>query len=292
MMIRGGTIYACWSPRKPYYTRDFQHCNYLKMSDKAIEDGEGLAAEALLQEFQSDEEDGAPQSSSAGPPPGGPPKGPPPGPDGHGSDSTDPPPKDGGRNFSRTTEEDEVPQSSSAGSTPGGPPQGPPPGPEGHGSDSKDPPPKDGGRNLSRTAVIVAAGVTSGVVAVGTVPVVLGAMGFTGAGIAASSIAAKMMSSAAIANGGGVAAGSLVATLQSVGAAGLSASSNILLGLTGFSFGGLLGAKATSSSPPPGPSTEAERGPHVGGDSPGPQDDSPPNDKPPASPNCSEKDKK
>nr|XP_019601298.1 PREDICTED: interferon alpha-inducible protein 27-like protein 2 isoform X3 [Rhinolophus sinicus] len=250
MMIRGGTIYACWSPRKPYYTRDFQHCNYLKcshtaskMSDKAIEDGEGLAAEALLQEFQSDEED-------------------------------------------------EVPQSSSAGSTPGGPPQGPPPGPEGHGSDSKDPPPKDGGRNLSRTAVIVAAGVTSGVVAVGTVPVVLGAMGFTGAGIAASSIAAKMMSSAAIANGGGVAAGSLVATLQSVGAAGLSASSNILLGLTGFSFGGLLGAKATSSSPPPGPSTEAERGPHVGGDSPGPQDDSPPNDKPPASPNCSEKDKK
>ncbi|ELK27329.1 Interferon alpha-inducible protein 27, mitochondrial [Myotis davidii] len=55
------------------------------------------------------------------------------------------------------------------------------------------------------------------VVAVGAVPVVLGAMGFTSAGIAASSIAAKMMSSAAIANGGGVAAGGLVATLQSVG---------------------------------------------------------------------------
>ena len=49
------------------------------------------------------------------------------------------------------------------------------------------------------------------------VPVVLGAMGFTGAGIAASSLAAKMMSAAAVANGGGVAAGSLVATLQSVG---------------------------------------------------------------------------
>ena len=48
------------------------------------------------------------------------------------------------------------------------------------------------------------------------VPVVLGAMGFTGAGIAASSIAAKMMSAAAVASGGGVAAGSLVATLQSV----------------------------------------------------------------------------
>ena len=55
------------------------------------------------------------------------------------------------------------------------------------------------------------------VVAVAAVPVVLGAVGFTGAGIAASSIAAKMMSVAAIANGGGVAAGSLVATLQSVG---------------------------------------------------------------------------
>ena len=53
--------------------------------------------------------------------------------------------------------------------------------------------------------------------AVGAVPVVLGAMGFTGAGIAASSLAAKMMSAAAVANGGGVAAGSLVATLQSVG---------------------------------------------------------------------------
>lgn len=53
--------------------------------------------------------------------------------------------------------------------------------------------------------------------AVGAVPVVLGAMGFTSTGIAASSIAAKMMSAAAIANGGGVASGSLVATLQSVG---------------------------------------------------------------------------
>lgn len=46
---------------------------------------------------------------------------------------------------------------------------------------------------------------------------VLGAVGFTSTGIAASSLAAKMMSAAAIANGGGVAAGSLVATLQSVG---------------------------------------------------------------------------
>ena len=66
----------------------------------------------------------------------------------------------------------------------------------------------------------------------GAVPVVLSAVGFTSAGIAASSLAAKMMSVAAIANGGGVAAGSLVATLQSVGAAGLSMSSNALVGLS------------------------------------------------------------
>ncbi|EPQ01458.1 Interferon alpha-inducible protein 27-like protein 2, partial [Myotis brandtii] len=70
-------------------------------------------------------------------------------------------------------------------------------------------------------------------VTVGAVPVVLGAVGFTGAGITASSLAAKMMSVSAIANGGGVAAGSLVATLQSVGAAGLSLSSKVILGTTG-----------------------------------------------------------
>uniref|UniRef100_A0A8C6IK73 Uncharacterized protein n=1 Tax=Mus spicilegus TaxID=10103 RepID=A0A8C6IK73_MUSSI len=56
-----------------------------------------------------------------------------------------------------------------------------------------------------------------GVLAVAATPVVLTTIGFTGAGIAAGSIAAKMMSAAAIANGGGVAAGSMVAILQSVG---------------------------------------------------------------------------
>ncbi|KAM9711732.1 interferon alpha-inducible protein 27-like protein 1 isoform 2-T2 [Dama dama] len=61
-----------------------------------------------------------------------------------------------------------------------------------------------------------AAAAIGGALAVAAVPAVLGAVGFTGAGIAASSIAAKMMSAAAVANGGGVAAGSLVATLQSV----------------------------------------------------------------------------
>uniref|UniRef100_A0A8C8VVD7 Interferon alpha-inducible protein 27-like protein 2A n=1 Tax=Peromyscus maniculatus bairdii TaxID=230844 RepID=A0A8C8VVD7_PERMB len=65
------------------------------------------------------------------------------------------------------------------------------------------------------------------------VPPVLSAVGFTSTGIAASSLAAKMMSLSAIANGGGVAAGSLVATLQSVGAAGLSMSSKFLVGSAG-----------------------------------------------------------
>ncbi|XP_027622901.1 interferon alpha-inducible protein 27-like protein 2 [Tupaia chinensis] len=116
---------------------------------------------------------------------------------------------------------------------------------------------------------------------VAAVPLGLTALGFTGTGIAASSIAAKMMSAAAIANGGGVAAGSLVATLQSVGAAGLSMSSNVLLGSVGAAFGGWLGSlrKESPPSPPAGPNTEAEGGPQGGGDSPKP---SPPNDKPSA----------
>ncbi|XP_011847107.1 PREDICTED: interferon alpha-inducible protein 27, mitochondrial isoform X2 [Mandrillus leucophaeus] len=71
------------------------------------------------------------------------------------------------------------------------------------------------------------------VVAVKAVPMVLGVMGFTATGITSSSIAAKMMSAAAIANGGGVAPGSLVATLQSLGATGLSGLTRFILGSTG-----------------------------------------------------------
>ncbi|XP_021572732.1 interferon alpha-inducible protein 27-like protein 2 [Carlito syrichta] len=74
-----------------------------------------------------------------------------------------------------------------------------------------------------------AAAAVGGALAVGAVPVALGALGVTGAGITASSMLAKMMSLAAIANRGGVAMGSLVATLQSVSAAVLSTSSNMLL---------------------------------------------------------------
>ena len=49
---------------------------------------------------------------------------------------------------------------------------------------------------------------------------VVGAMGFTGSGIAGGSVAAGMMSAEAVSLGGGVVAGGTVATLQSIGAAG------------------------------------------------------------------------
>ncbi|XP_007443483.1 interferon alpha-inducible protein 27-like protein 2A, partial [Python bivittatus] len=61
---------------------------------------------------------------------------------------------------------------------------------------------------------------SAGVAAVG-IPAAVGVLGFGSAGILAGSIGAKMMSAAAIANGGGVAAGGVVATLQSIGAAGV-----------------------------------------------------------------------
>ncbi|XP_071309323.1 interferon alpha-inducible protein 27-like protein 2A isoform X3 [Agelaius tricolor] len=76
-------------------------------------------------------------------------------------------------------------------------------------------------------------------------PVFIGALGFTGAGIAAGSVAAKMMSAAAIANGGGVAAGSTVAVLQSIGAAGLSVGAKVGLTAALSSAGAATGAQLT-----------------------------------------------
>ncbi|XP_014895081.1 interferon alpha-inducible protein 27-like protein 2A isoform X1 [Poecilia latipinna] len=90
------------------------------------------------------------------------------------------------------------------------------------------------------------AAITGGAVgAVGIVlmaPVALSAIGFTSAGIAAGSYAAKMMSAAATANGGGVAAGSLVAILQSAGASGFTASANTVLASIGSALGTCVGA--------------------------------------------------
>ncbi|XP_030394790.1 interferon alpha-inducible protein 27-like protein 1 isoform X3 [Gopherus evgoodei] len=70
-------------------------------------------------------------------------------------------------------------------------------------------------RYPSDQGVWVRVSVMVGVVTV-AVPAALGAAGFTGAGIAAGTLASKMMSAAAVASGGGVAAGSTVAVLQSV----------------------------------------------------------------------------
>nr|XP_008119652.1 PREDICTED: interferon alpha-inducible protein 27-like protein 2A isoform X2 [Anolis carolinensis] len=70
--------------------------------------------------------------------------------------------------------------------------------------------------------LIIGAAVGLGGATIG-VPLALGALGFTAAGIAVGSVAAGMMSTTAVASGGGVAAGSLVAIGQSVGVLGLSA---------------------------------------------------------------------
>ncbi|KAL3779722.1 hypothetical protein HJC23_003583 [Cyclotella cryptica] len=74
---------------------------------------------------------------------------------------------------------------------------------------------------------------------------VVGAMGFTSAGITAGSIGAGMMSAEAIASGvGGVAAGGTVATLQSIGAVGLGFGGTLAAMGAG---GGVVGATAFGS---------------------------------------------
>ncbi|XP_048824705.1 interferon alpha-inducible protein 27-like protein 2 [Lagopus muta] len=89
---------------------------------------------------------------------------------------------------------------------------------------------------------LVGCGVATGAVLV-AVPLTVSTLGFTTAGITAGSIAAKMMSAAAIANGGGVAAGSIVAVLQSVGAAGLSIGVKLGLASVFGPLGALIGSK-------------------------------------------------
>lgn len=68
-----------------------------------------------------------------------------------------------------------------------------------------------------------------GVCVVGAIPVVLYGFGFTGCGIAAGTLAPKVMAWSAVANGGGVASGGFVATLQSAGAAGLGISTKFAI---------------------------------------------------------------
>ncbi|XP_057896428.1 interferon alpha-inducible protein 27-like protein 2A [Melospiza georgiana] len=98
---------------------------------------------------------------------------------------------------------------------------------------------------IIKTVIGAAVGVTVGAgLALVGIPGSIAALGFTKAGILAGSVAAKMMSAAAIANGGGVAAGSAVAVLQSIGAAGLSLAAKTgltaALGSAGAAVGALL----------------------------------------------------
>ncbi|XP_068924011.1 interferon alpha-inducible protein 27-like protein 2 [Petaurus breviceps papuanus] len=94
--------------------------------------------------------------------------------------------------------------------------------------------------NMSKVALVAVGATVGGAIAVTSVPAVLGVAGFTKAGIAGGSMAAKMMSAAAVANGGGVASGSLVAVLQSVGAGGLSTMASTALGSAGSALGSIL----------------------------------------------------
>ena len=89
----------------------------------------------------------------------------------------------------------------------------------------------------SALSSVPGAAAIGGVSAVLFAPVILKAAGFTGAGIAAKSIAASMMSYYAIANGGGVAGGGVVATLQSAGAAELGATGSAAVGSAGAAAG-------------------------------------------------------
>ena len=73
---------------------------------------------------------------------------------------------------------------------------------------------------IDRVGTVVCAVVGAGVTAVAA-PVVLGAVGFTSAGVAVGSPAAWIMSSVAKANGGKITAGGIVAILQSLGARGI-----------------------------------------------------------------------
>lgn len=88
-------------------------------------------------------------------------------------------------------------------------------------------------------------------VAVIGAPIAVAALGFGAGGIAAGSAAASMMSMSATT---GVGAG-VVATLQSIGAAGFSLAGNAVLATAGATAGGLLsktgsGSKKESNQPP------------------------------------------
>nr|XP_022306000.1 uncharacterized protein LOC111112636 [Crassostrea virginica] len=88
-----------------------------------------------------------------------------------------------------------------------------------------------------RGAKVLGVGLLVGGAAVVGAPLALSAVGFSSTGIVAGSMAAKMMSMAAVANGGGVAAGGLIAAAQSAGAAGIATSTSAFIGTAAGSVG-------------------------------------------------------
>ncbi|KAL7549985.1 hypothetical protein ACHAWF_013240 [Thalassiosira exigua] len=95
---------------------------------------------------------------------------------------------------------------------------------------------------------IGAAAVVSAVVMPFAVNGIVRSKGFRRVGIAAGSAAAGMMSAEAIASGGAVAAGGTVATLQSIGAAGLGAAGASAAAAAGVVAGGLSSFGAAAAS--------------------------------------------
>lgn len=99
---------------------------------------------------------------------------------------------------------------------------------------------------LVRNGVKLTAGVSLGVVAAIAAPFavmgVVSALGFSSGGIVAGSTAAGMMSAEAAASGGAIAAGGTVATLQSIGAAGLGVAGTTGSAAVGAVGGTLLGS--------------------------------------------------
>lgn len=98
--------------------------------------------------------------------------------------------------------------------------------------------------------VATGAAAAGGIAGPAVVTTTAAGLGFLSGGIAAGSVGAGMMSSAAVASGGGVAAGGVVATLQSIGAVGLAggplgvAIAGGAIVTTGVAVGIFFGAKA------------------------------------------------
>ncbi|XP_061185439.1 uncharacterized protein LOC133193487 [Saccostrea echinata] len=114
----------------------------------------------------------------------------------------------------------------------------------------KDEQTKNRNKNLWHYTKVIGGSVVVGGLAVAAAPLALSAAGFSSGGIVAGSLAARLMSMAAIANGGGVAAasaGGWIAALQSAGAAGISATTNAVIGTTAGGLFGLFSGRKKSS---------------------------------------------